>query len=151
MTARQEFASQTIFVDAAVQEGDEIFDFGAAVMDLRGGLQAALQGFKSVASSVLIVEAQAIIEGLRLAQRLNVQRVIIKSDSLSCVHMINGDHPIAIEVKTIIQDILALNDTFQIKDLIERENLFSEENQRECCHYRNHDNSERNRHYTEHV
>lgn len=61
---------------------EAMFGVGALVFDSIGRPMVVMQGFHSAFSSVLSVEAQAILEGIRLAQRMRLRQIKIYFDSL---------------------------------------------------------------------
>lgn len=77
-----------------------------------GKLGAVMISSHDTLLSPICVEAQAILDVVRLANRLDLTMVRICSDSLSVVSMLNGDKDVVHEVHPIIWDICAMRCNF---------------------------------------
>lgn len=77
-------------VDASCLIAAQITGTGAIIRDSSGMVLAAMTNSIGVSYSPFIAEALAVLEGLKLALRLNLSSIIVESDCQALVNMING-------------------------------------------------------------
>lgn len=102
-----------IHVDVACDTSERQARVGVVIRDSRGGLIATLHSLLVSNVNTLCAEALAILEGLRLADRMNFRRAKIFSDSLSLVMMLRKETTVCINVASIIWDIEGMMKCFQ--------------------------------------
>lgn len=101
-----------MFTDAAVRQYKVGVGYGMVIVNEDDTLQSALHMFENRSLSPLAVEVQAILQAVMLLMRMHIAEVVLHSDSLSALRMINGEQEPNSEVHFWILQIKELSKTF---------------------------------------
>lgn len=101
-----------INVDATCDIHSDKYGIGVIIRSIDGSVNAAMHGQYPYLLNPLCAEAKAVLEGLRLAQRLEIKEAEIYSYSLGLISMINGLVDEATEVSALLWDIKEMHNTF---------------------------------------
>lgn len=81
--------------------------------NIHGEVTATMHTRFTTLASTLCAEARAMLEGLRLAHRLDIQNLTVCSDSLNLISMLNKETGEVAEVLFILWDIVDVQKYFQ--------------------------------------
>lgn len=101
-----------LHTDGAVNPQLRGVGYGAVVTEPDDKLIGALEFFDPVSHSPLAAEVNAMIQGLRLLQRMNISCASICLDSINVVKMINGDIHTTSDVHHWILQIQHMKESF---------------------------------------
>lgn len=108
----QSLRTMIINVDAAYDLPHGMCGFGAIIRTIHGSTIAAMHGKCPILSDPICAEAKAVLEGIRLAHRLEILEVDIYSDSLGLIAMLNGTTDEYMEAHAILWDIKLMCKSF---------------------------------------
>ncbi|MDV3197452.1 MAG: reverse transcriptase-like protein [Sweet potato little leaf phytoplasma] len=96
-------------VDAACDINQGVYRFGVLIRTSQGSAKVATHGQYPQLLNPLYVEARVVLEDLRLAQRMKIMEVVVRSDSLGLITMLNGEYS---EAHAILWDIKLMTNLF---------------------------------------
>lgn len=106
-----------IHVDAACDTSGRRASVGVGIRNSRGRLIATLNRLLETFVNPLCAEEYAMLEGLHLANRMNLRRITIFSDSLSLVMMLRKETTVCVDVASIIWDVDMIKRCFEFVEI----------------------------------
>lgn len=94
-----------MFTDATVQFHKEGTGLGAIVLDPDGALKGTLEVKNEITYSPLAAEFHAIIQGIRLLQKMQIRGACVYSDAVNAINMIKGEQMITSDVYHCVAQI----------------------------------------------
>lgn len=108
------FRPQTFYFDASFKAGNHSRATGLVVRDSEGGLILARARWVNHPMSSLVMEANAVLDDIRLALDRGYQRVEIKTDAQEVIKLMEDPCWIRSCIATIRQEVEELRENFNV-------------------------------------